>query len=415
MGEHKRGAFSAPTGPRRLESGEIRIAARVAMADALVRTLDQLGQGLVILDASSERIVSVNATLCDLCGASADELADVLFTERVAAEDAALLGRRLRAAADDDAAFGPMDVRLAHSGGGRVHVEMSASRFDGDGGDRLILCLLRDVTPQRRDLARLGAAHDEAQAIAAEHTERLSSAYEETREALRSRDHFFSMAAHELRTPLTPLTLHVQGLLRAIQSDRAPSAQALRTSLAALEKHVSHLTRLIDQMLDLSRLKAGRMPINKELVDLALIVRDVAARFAPEAERLGARIVVRGEERAFGRWDPLRIDQVVTNLVSNALKYGQSDVDVLLRADGARTVLEVKDRGQGIARDDQARIFQRFERVARDARARGVGLGLWIAREVVVAHGGEINVVSEPGEGATFVVDLPCDPEGCEA
>jgi len=225
--------------------------------------------------------------------------------------------------------------------------------------------------------------------------------------ALQQRDELLTVASHELKTPLTSLNLAVEGLARDARRGTISVGDKGMDRIARAEKQVHRLAALVDQLLDFSRLSLGRTAIQPSDMDLALLVDEAAARFRDLAvARTGQPIEVRGERRLTGLWDRDRLDQVVTNLLSNALKYGGGRpvwVEVE-RAEVAR--IRVHDDGIGIAPADQQRIFERFERPA-TTRFGGVGLGLWIARELVTAHGGRILVQSALNEGSTFTVELP--------
>lgn len=231
----------------------------------------------------------------------------------------------------------------------------------------------------------------------------------ELRHAVQSRDDFLSMASHELRTPTTTLRLHLE-MLRRLTSrpDAKPEQIAARISKA--EWQVGRLDLLIDHLLDVSRIAAGRLDLQRTPFDLAEFAREVAGRFGDS--RALFRFDVEGDLR--GRWDLFRIDQLLTNLLSNALKYGQDKpVDIVLRGEGDHVRCTVRDRGIGIAPEAQARIFDRFERAA-PAKFAGLGLGLWIVRQIVERHGGSIEVQSEPGVGSAFTFVLPRE-EAAEA
>ena len=222
-------------------------------------------------------------------------------------------------------------------------------------------------------------------------------------DAVRTRDAFLSMASHELKTPITSLQLQVGSLLRARES-----VPAVAKAADATRRQVVRLTALVNTLLDVSRLNEGRLQLEIESVDLSALVREVASRFVAESERSDSRIRVDAAEDVCGRWDRLRLEQVLTNLLSNALKYGEEKpVSVRVQSDGGTARLEVVDHGIGVAPSDQRRIFERFERGRATRGYGGFGLGLWITREIVSALGGTIDVESVPGAGSTFRVDLP--------
>jgi signal transduction histidine kinase len=226
--------------------------------------------------------------------------------------------------------------------------------------------------------------------------------YERALEAVRLRDDFLSIAGHELRTPLCTLHMQVQLLIEE---------HALRGSIngsAAVMRSLSRLLTLADELLDVSRIRAGRLRLELERVELCALVREVANRAVEGLRPPRPVLNIDAGAHIEGSWDPLRLELIITNLVTNACKYGGGkpvDIRVAPRAGGVEIV--VKDRGAGIALEDQARIFQRFERGAAASDFAGLGLGLWIAREIAQAHGGQVLVHSEPGQGAEFTVLLP--------
>ena len=245
-----------------------------------------------------------------------------------------------------------------------------------------------------RDLARL--------VVAAIDTARL---YRRAQDAIRVRDEFLSIASHELKTPLTSLALQADSLRSAAARGRVPEAVAQKAEV--IRRNVDRLTRLITNLLDISRIGAGRLELELEELDLAELVREVVTRFEDELARAGCELRLDASTPVVGRWDRLRLDQVVTNLVANAVKYGPGKpVEVAVRAAEGRAWLEVRDHGIGIPREAQARIFERFERAVSDRHYGGFGLGLWIVHLIVEALGGTIAVESEPGQGATFTVEL---------
>jgi PAS domain S-box-containing protein len=235
-------------------------------------------------------------------------------------------------------------------------------------------------------------------------------AIEDAREAIRARDEFLSIASHELRTPLTALELQVSMLARAaakIEGSVVP-AEKVTAKVEVIGRQVERLTGLIESLLDVSRAVAGRLELQPEDTSFKAVVEDVAGRLREQIDRAGCRFVFRAEDACVGRWDRLRLDQIVTNLLSNAVKYGRGKpIEILLHCHPDTAVLIVRDQGIGISAEDQARIFERFERAVSSRHFGGLGLGLWIVKQIVTAMRGTISVQSESGTGSTFTVTLP--------
>jgi PAS domain S-box-containing protein len=229
---------------------------------------------------------------------------------------------------------------------------------------------------------------------------------DELRAAVLVRDDFLSAAGHELRTPLAALSAQLLGLKQLPLDD---ARRALK--LAAAERQVARLTTLVDELLNVSRIVHGKLRLERESVDLAAVVHEAAARLADDFQRGGTPLVVDAPAPVVGRWDRLRIDLVVTNLLTNALRYGERRpvrIAVATVRDKARVVVE--DQGLGIRREDQERIFERFVRAVPSQKFGGLGVGLWLSRQIVDAHGGRLTVASEAGQGSRFTVELPSNP-----
>lgn len=233
---------------------------------------------------------------------------------------------------------------------------------------------------------------------------------EELRAAVSTRDEFLSIASHELKTPLTTLKIQTQMRKKSlIRGDSAMfDAEKLRKMVDGDERQINRITRLIDDMLDIARISSGRLTVNPERVDLGAVVREVCERLSDQLNSVGCALTIDATPGAEGLWDRFRIEQVVMNLVTNAMKYGSGKpIQVSVKADHERVILRVQDAGIGISKADHARIFQQFERAVDRSEVSGLGLGLYIVRQILEAHGGTIRVESELGQGATFVVELP--------
>jgi signal transduction histidine kinase len=228
---------------------------------------------------------------------------------------------------------------------------------------------------------------------------------------VRAREEFLSVASHELRTPLTALHLQVQlldGLFSASRID-APAGQRedLQRRVRSLARQVGRLTALVNSVLDLARARSERLTLDLDRCEAGDVVRDVAARFQEALAAEGRSLTVSIADGVAGRWDRTRLEQLLTNLVGNAVRHG-GDGDVALEVSvvGDRAVITVADAGPGIAPEDQARVFDPFAQ-GRQGAGGGLGLGLYIARAIAEAHGGALTLESAPGHGATFRLQLP--------
>lgn len=231
----------------------------------------------------------------------------------------------------------------------------------------------------------------------------------EREEAIRTRDAFLAVASHELRTPLTSLRLQLE-MLQRMGTVREPAPAADRRVEAAL-RQCCRLEDLVNRLLDAVRINAGKqLDLVLEEVDFTQLVRELLDRMDENLTRAGCEARFSGPERVVGRWDRLRVDQIASNILSNAVNYGAGKpIDITLEATGGLARLSVRDNGPGVAGQDHERIFERFERAAhiRHEYYKGLGLGLWIARQAARAMGGEVSVASDVGRGSTFVVELP--------
>jgi two-component system, OmpR family, sensor kinase len=236
---------------------------------------------------------------------------------------------------------------------------------------------------------------------------------EELREAVLARDEFVSIAAHELRNPMTPILMQVHNLVTAAKDPRRCRPEVLAPRLELLEYAVRDFVRRSTTLLDVSRIAAGNIRIEPSEVDLSRVVQEVVDRAELAARMARSRVDSNLQEGVVGMWDRLAIEQVVENLLSNALKFGAGrPVTLTLRANSRVAQLTVRDQGIGISEEDRSRIFQRFERAVARREHGGFGVGLWLVNQLVVAMGGSIGIESAPGRGASFVVTLPLGAGG---
>lgn len=238
--------------------------------------------------------------------------------------------------------------------------------------------------------------------------------YHQMRAAVRIRDDFLSIASHELKTPLTPLKLQAQGLRRALLSNPSAGIDPAKITrmLESSDRQINRLSRLIDDLLDISRISSGKLKLNFEPFNLCDLVREITERFEEEIKTARCTLVTDFPSEAEVHWDRFRIEQVVINLLTNALKYGAgSEVRISIRQTPDGIDLSIRDQGIGIAEEDQARVFGRFERAVSGNNFGGLGLGLYIVTQIIEAHGGRIALSSRPGAGSLFSVLLAAQPQ----
>nr|WP_314872053.1 hybrid sensor histidine kinase/response regulator [uncultured Pseudomonas sp.] len=238
----------------------------------------------------------------------------------------------------------------------------------------------------------------------------LQMARGELERAVRMRDDFMSIVSHEVRTPLNGLILETQ--LRKMHLSRGNLAAFSEEKLQAMverdERQINSLIRLIEDMLDVSRIRTGKLSLRPRLFDLSQLVCGLVENFEAQALASSTHIDLQRCDTVKGEWDEFRIEQVVANLLSNALRYGERrPVQVRVFEQAGMAWVQVQDHGIGVSAANQQRIFQQFERVAAEQAIGGLGLGLYISEQIVRAHGGQIQIDSEVGQGATFSVLLP--------
>jgi signal transduction histidine kinase len=238
----------------------------------------------------------------------------------------------------------------------------------------------------------------------------LNATQQELQRSLRMRDEFMSLVAHELRTPLNTLFLETQ--MRALQLKRgnlpAFEPEQMGAMIRRDERQIKAMIRLIDDMLDVSRMKSGTLSIRPAKVELMALLDRVVSDLTLQASAAGCTITLKPHPPLEGWWDEFRVEQVIVNLLTNALRYGGgAPVEVSVHDHDGQVRIEVRDHGKGIASEDLERIFEPYERGARNGEPKGLGLGLYISRQLAVSHGGTLGVESLPGEGAAFSLVLP--------
>ncbi len=255
-----------------------------------------------------------------------------------------------------------------------------------------------DLETARREVERLAAVESQAR--------------ERAEAAVQARDTFVSIAAHELRTPLAALRIQVQGLVKYLgdQGCDKECPRHLGEMLTIVERQSSRIAEHVNHLLDVTRISSGGLSLQpRDGVDLAAIARDAVTDTKRIRERDAVLIQCEAPEPVIGSWDEFRLSQVVMNLLTNAVKYGQGrPVIVRVYKDGDAACLEVEDQGSGIAPGEQEEIFKQFGRSPGADHRGGLGLGLYIAREIVTGHRGRLTVESEPGKGSIFRARIPC-------
>ncbi len=236
--------------------------------------------------------------------------------------------------------------------------------------------------------------------------DRVRSRTADLEKMIKVRDEFVSVASHELKTPIAALRLYIDGL-RRMNERSSLSADELNRRLARADAQCTRLDGLVTSLLDVSRAGEGKLPIRREEMRILPLIDEIAERFAAQAEAAGSRLFVTGSDLC-GHWDRLRIDQILTNLVANAIKYAPgAEIEISAVERDGSCLLNVRDTGPGIPESHRDRIFERFTQVSHRESAGGFGLGLWIVRQIATALGGRVTLSSREGEGSIFTVELP--------
>lgn len=351
----------------------------------------QLAVGIVQTDLET-RIVLANQRFCDIVGRRPEEVLQSHLEDFAQSEPGASNKSLFERIAKGERSIIRENL-LVRPDGTSVWLSSTISVVtDRDGKPTSTVAIVQDIS-DRRSIERS-----------------LQERERELQKAVRARDEFLSIASHELKTPLTSLELQLSSAAQLLRDGRVwrTSSSKLEAKLAAAMRQTNRLTELINNLLDVTRITSGRLTVNRTECDLRAIVESIVARLQDEVRRSGSSLTVQIQTAIVGLWDSMKVEVVITNLLSNAIKYGQGNpivITAFARPPLAHVV--VADRGIGIALEEQQRIFQRFERAVPEQHYGGFGIGLWVARQAVEAHGGTIHVASEQGKGSTFTVQLP--------
>jgi PAS domain S-box-containing protein len=355
---------------------------------------------MAVFDISDGSVLS-NSALCKMTGYTDKEIQEVGFKGLTHPDDFMSDFSQYSKLIAGELDYYEMEKRYVRKDGSVFWGALIVSSGrDREGVPKLAIGIAEDITERKR------AERERELLLETERDARIKAI-----EAVQLRDDFILLASHELRTPITPLKLQVQFIIRQIKKELAGGQGAFEEFLKILgsaDQQLDRLSRLIEDLLSDSRISSGKLLLNRSATDLSEIVERIIGMLKREAELAGCDLDVDLDPAIKGCWDPLLLERVGLNLISNAIKFGRGKpVEITLRREETGASLVVRDHGIGISKESQGRIFERFERAVSLTEFGGFGLGLYISRAIVLAHGGAIRVESEPGEGACFAVEIP--------
>lgn len=380
--------------------------------------VEQASDGIAIYDRQGS-ILAVNEQACKLIGYTRDELLGMNVVDVITPEDLAATPLRWEALSSGQPMLG--ERVLLRKDGTPLPVELSA-RLLSDG---TVQTILRDITERQQSGEAIRQLNAELEQRVEARTAQLEAANQALQKEITERkrletqkDEFIAVASHELRTPITVVKGYTKMALKA--AGQLGDERLVRT-LRIVDEKADQLTRLISEMLDVSRIENGRLALERQRMDLAPLVREAAGGMRLTSPDFTIATDVQ-QEPIFVDADPQRIEQVLANLVDNAVKYTGNDtgnekkIEIHVHRRGGEAVTSVRDYGVGIPDDQQKQVFGRFFRAKNVAAARypypGMGLGLFVSHTIVTMHGGRMWVESKEGKGSTFYFSLPLAREG---
>lgn len=277
------------------------------------------------------------------------------------------------------------------------------TRLDDSTGKHIgFVKVTRDLSERKRAEEQLRQTNESLEIRVQERTKELE-------DAVKVRDEFLSIASHELKTPLTSLKLQLQlSRKRVNKIEGSPISTEVFNSLENCLRQTNSLSKLIDDLLDVTRIQSGKMPLDLNNVNLSSLLKDVVGRFSDSLENAGCTVNLNLDDKIKGFWDAGRLEQVVVNIVANAIKYAPGKpIDISSKVIDGTAVFSIQDYGCGIKKEDHAEVFGKFTRVNTDKNVGGLGLGLYIVNRIIEAHKGTISLDSEPNKGAKFTISLP--------
>jgi signal transduction histidine kinase len=353
---------------------------------------------IITAEGARPQIVRNVQALCEKL--HSDESAAIIIAEEALTDEGILL---INKALEAQEPWSDIPIILMTNGGETTLAILRIKRaFSPSGNITLLERPFRRITLESVIQVALRARRKqhEVKALLLKHTE-----------ATRMRDEFISIASHELKTPLTSLKLQTQINQRLLMGggEAAYKPERMNRLVETTARQVDRLSSLVEDMLDISRINMGKLLLKLSTFDLAELIVETIERFLPQLEAAHCELHLDVKDAIIGSWDPYRMEQVISNLITNAIRYSPGmPIHVSLRASASGTaILVVRDEGQGIALENQERIFKRFERAVTNNNISGLGIGLYICRKIVEAHHGKIRVESKLGGGSSFIVEVP--------